>query len=39
VPTFVVRGELFWGDDRLSDAISWHRYSQLRAPSVTGLGM
>jgi 2-hydroxychromene-2-carboxylate isomerase len=22
-PTFVVRGELFWGDDRLDDAISW----------------
>ncbi len=24
VPTFVVRGELFWGDDRLDDAIRWH---------------
>ena len=24
VPTFVVRGELFWGDDRLEDAIRWH---------------
>jgi len=22
-PTFVVGGELFWGDDRLEDAISW----------------
>ena len=22
-PTFVVEGELFWGDDRLEDAISW----------------
>jgi len=22
-PTFVVRGELFWGDDRLEDAITW----------------
>jgi 2-hydroxychromene-2-carboxylate isomerase len=22
-PTFVVRGELFWGDDRLDDAITW----------------
>jgi 2-hydroxychromene-2-carboxylate isomerase len=24
-PTFSVDGELFWGDDRLDDAISWHR--------------
>jgi 2-hydroxychromene-2-carboxylate isomerase len=24
-PTFVVRNELFWGDDRLDDAIAWHR--------------
>ena len=24
-PTFVVGNELFWGDDRLEDAISWHR--------------
>ena len=23
-PTFVVNGELFWGDDRLEDAVSWH---------------
>ena len=22
-PTFVVDGELFWGNDRLGDAISW----------------
>jgi 2-hydroxychromene-2-carboxylate isomerase len=22
-PTFVVNGEVFWGDDRLEDAISW----------------
>jgi 2-hydroxychromene-2-carboxylate isomerase len=22
-PTFVVGGELFWGDDRLDDAIAW----------------
>ena len=27
-PTFVVENELFWGDDRLSDAISW--YERLR---------
>ncbi len=24
-PTFVVGNQLFWGDDRLEDAISWHR--------------
>jgi 2-hydroxychromene-2-carboxylate isomerase len=27
-PSFVVENELFWGDDRLSDAISW--YERLR---------
>ena len=26
-PSFVVGGELFWGDDRLEDAIAW----QMRA--------
>jgi 2-hydroxychromene-2-carboxylate isomerase len=25
VPSFVTRGEVFWGDDRLEDAIRWHR--------------
>jgi 2-hydroxychromene-2-carboxylate isomerase len=24
-PTFVVDGELFWGDDRLDDAIAWRK--------------
>jgi 2-hydroxychromene-2-carboxylate isomerase len=24
VPTFVTGGELFWGDDRMEDAIRWH---------------
>jgi len=24
-PSFVTRGEVFWGDDRLEDAIYWHR--------------
>jgi 2-hydroxychromene-2-carboxylate isomerase len=24
-PTFVVGGELFWGDDRLEDALAWNR--------------
>lgn len=28
-PTFVVRGELFWGDDRLEDAIAWHAQGRL----------
>jgi 2-hydroxychromene-2-carboxylate isomerase len=24
VPSFTTRGELFWGDDRLEDAVRWH---------------
>jgi 2-hydroxychromene-2-carboxylate isomerase len=28
-PTFAVRGELFWGDDRLDDALSWFRHGRL----------
>ncbi len=24
-PTFVVGGELFWGNDRLEDALAWHK--------------
>lgn len=31
VPTFVTRGELFWGDDRLDDAIRWHKSGTLKA--------
>jgi 2-hydroxychromene-2-carboxylate isomerase len=27
VPTFSVGGEIFWGDDRLEDAIQWRRAS------------
>jgi 2-hydroxychromene-2-carboxylate isomerase len=27
-PTFAVDGELFWGDDRLEDAISWRRHGR-----------
>jgi hypothetical protein len=23
-PTFTTSGELFWGDDRIEDAVSWH---------------
>jgi len=29
-PTFVVERELFWGDDRIEDAISWHRHGEVR---------
>ena len=29
-PTFTVGQELFWGDDRLEDAISWFRMGSLR---------
>ena len=29
-PTFVVRGEVFWGDDRLEDAIDWYANGTLR---------
>jgi len=29
-PTFVVGEELFWGDDRLDDAINWYRGGQAR---------
>ena len=28
-PTFTVHGELFWGDDRLEDAISWCRFGRI----------
>jgi 2-hydroxychromene-2-carboxylate isomerase len=28
-PTFVVGSELFWGDDRLEDAIQWQRQGSL----------
>jgi len=30
-PTFAVNGELFWGDDRLDDAIDWLRQGRNRA--------
>jgi 2-hydroxychromene-2-carboxylate isomerase len=33
-PTFVTRGELFWGDDRLDDAIAWHTHGGLPRASV-----
>lgn len=28
-PSFVVEGEVFWGDDRLEDAIAWARSGRL----------
>jgi 2-hydroxychromene-2-carboxylate isomerase len=28
-PTFSVGQELFWGDDRLQDAISWSKHGRL----------
>ena len=28
-PTFAVDGELFWGDDRLEDAVNWRRHGRL----------
>ena len=31
-PSFVARGEVFWGDDRLEDAVSWHQRGTLGAP-------
>ena len=31
-PTFVARGEVFWGDDRLEDAVAWHQRGTLGAP-------
>jgi 2-hydroxychromene-2-carboxylate isomerase len=30
-PTFVANGEVFWGDDRLDDAISWLRYGRVQS--------
>lgn len=31
-PCFVVGAEVFWGDDRLEDAITWPRHGTLRPP-------
>jgi 2-hydroxychromene-2-carboxylate isomerase len=30
-PTFAVGSELFWGDDRLEDAISWYRCGRVQS--------
>ena len=29
-PTFATGGEIFWGDDRLDDAVRWHRAGTLK---------
>jgi 2-hydroxychromene-2-carboxylate isomerase len=29
VPTFIVNGEMFWGDDRLEDALSWSKHGRV----------
>jgi len=31
-PTFFAKGEMFWGDDRLEDAIAWHIHGRLAPP-------
>jgi 2-hydroxychromene-2-carboxylate isomerase len=31
-PSFAARGEVFWGDDRLEDAVTWHQRGTLGAP-------
>ena len=36
-PTFVVGHELFWGDDRLDDAISWYREGRLKSSAHDSL--
>jgi 2-hydroxychromene-2-carboxylate isomerase len=33
-PTFCVGRELFWGDDRLEDAISWSRFGRLQRAAI-----
>ena len=32
-PLFATAGEIFWGDDRLEDAIAWHLNGTLKAPA------
>ena len=33
-PTFVVDGELFWGDDRLDDAVEWFKAKDSKRPAT-----
>lgn len=37
-PSFVVGGELFWGNDRLEDALSWATRGRWRAPTHRPVG-
>lgn len=37
-PTFAVGQELFWGDDRLDDAMAWHRGGTLRRAQLGAAG-
>jgi 2-hydroxychromene-2-carboxylate isomerase len=36
-PTFAVGSELFWGDDRLEDAISWFKHGRVRGGQGRGV--
>ena len=36
-PKFVVDHEIFWGDDHLEDAVSWHQTGRLAANAVHGM--
>ena len=36
-PSFATRGQLFWGDDRLEDAVSWHKHGRVIRPAWGGL--
>jgi 2-hydroxychromene-2-carboxylate isomerase len=35
-PTFAVGRELFWGDDRLEDALSWHLHGRVARHAASG---
>lgn len=37
-PSFVVGGELYWGNDRLEDALSWATRGRWRAPTHKPVG-
>ena len=36
-PSFAAGGQLFWGDDRLEDAVAWHRHGRVMRPRWEGL--
>jgi 2-hydroxychromene-2-carboxylate isomerase len=35
-PTFAIGRELFWGDDRLEDAVSWYQHGAVQSPHHGG---